>query len=162
MRCHRSILLATAFSVAAVASAAAQTDAEKKAVLAPIDQMFNGMKTRDTLMIRNAFVSDGRLIDIRNRAGQPTVVRGLPAADFARSFAGGPAGQELVERYWDEKILIEDNVASVWVTYDFHVGTRFTHCGIDAFQLARTSDGWKIVQVMDTRRTTNCPTPPKL
>lgn len=134
------------------------SEADRKAVLEPLDLMFDGMKARDTTMIMSAFVPGARLVDIRNRDGQ-TTVRFLPVADFARSLLGAPAG-DLIERYWDTQIDVEDNVASVWVQYDFHIGDRFTHCGIDAFHLAKTHMGWKIVQVMDTRRTTGCSTPP--
>jgi hypothetical protein len=44
--------------------------------------------------------------------------------------------------------------------YDLHVGERFSHCGVDAFDLVKLGGEWKIVSVMDTRRTTDCPQPP--
>ena len=49
--------------------------------------------------------------------------------------------------------------AVVTVDYSFYAGERFSHCGIDAFQLFKSADGWKIFQLTDTRRTTGCPAP---
>jgi hypothetical protein len=43
------------------------------------------------------------------------------------------------------------------VDYSFFAGPRFSHCGIDAFQLFRGPGGWKIFQLTDTRRRTGCP-----
>jgi hypothetical protein len=144
-----------AFVPARQASAQSDADAQvKAAVRVPIDQLFAGMKARDTLMITSAFVPAGRLLDIRTRNGA-TTVDALEPAVFARSLLRAPAG-DLVERIWDVKIDVDDNVANAWAQYDFHIGERFSHCGVDAFQLAKTVDGWKITQIMDTRRTEGC------
>jgi hypothetical protein len=48
----------------------------------------------------------------------------------------------------------------VWTPYAFYYDGNFSHCGVDSFQLARTAEGWKVVQIADTRRTQGCPTPP--
>lgn len=159
----RPFLFAAALVVAAIQPLSAQKSAapsaeDTKAILAPLDQLFAGMKARDTTMIRDAFVPIGRLIQMRDRNGE-TVVQGITPAQFAASLLRAPAG-DLVERYWDAQIQIEDDVANVWVQYDFHLGGKFSHCGIDAVQLAKTHAGWKIVQIMDTSRTTGCTTPP--
>ena len=158
------LLLAVAAPVGAQTTASAPIDkavdkAVEQAIRAPIDMLFNGMKARDTMMVISAFTANGRLVDIRDRNGQTTVGSTAPA-DFARGLLRAPAGQALVERYWDLEIKVEGNVANAWAKYDFHVGDRFTHCGIDAFQLAKTHEGWKIVQIMDTRQQTGCTAPP--
>jgi hypothetical protein len=36
------------------------------------------------------------------------------------------------------------------------VGDRFSHCGVDAFTLAKEDDAWKIVALTDTRRRQGC------
>jgi hypothetical protein len=40
--------------------------------------------------------------------------------------------------------------------YRFYVGERFSHCGVDSFHLVRTADGWRIVDLADTRRREGC------
>ena len=56
---------------------------------------------------------------------------------------------------------IDDNLATVWNQYAFYLGDTLHHCGVDAFQLFRSSDGWKIIQVSDTQRTEGCEGPPE-
>ena len=47
-------------------------------------------------------------------------------------------------------------LASVWVPYEFYLGDKFSHCGVDAFHLARFEDGWKIIGLADTQRREGC------
>ena len=49
--------------------------------------------------------------------------------------------------------------AQVWCDYAFYIGNTFSHCGVDAFQLHKQKDGWKIFHLADTRRTENCTIP---
>ena len=53
-------------------------------------------------------------------------------------------------------VQVDGNLASVWVEYSFYIGPRLSHCGVDAFQLARDASGWKIVAIADTRRRLGC------
>jgi hypothetical protein len=57
---------------------------------------------------------------------------------------------------------VRGTLATVWAEYDFHFGTTFSHCGVDAVQLLRTAAGWKIVSIADTYETEGCArrTPP--
>ena len=36
-------------------------------------------------------------------------------------------------------------------------GEQFSHCGVDAFQLAKYQEGWKVVTLADTRQREGCP-----
>jgi hypothetical protein len=47
-------------------------------------------------------------------------------------------------------------MASVWAPYKFYLGDKFSHCGVDVFQLMKTGDGWKIIYIVDTRRKGDC------
>jgi hypothetical protein len=55
-------------------------------------------------------------------------------------------------------VELDGPLASVWVEYSFYLGNKFLHCGIDAFQIARDGDAWRIVALMDTRRRDAAPT----
>lgn len=62
---------------------------------------------------------------------------------------------------WNEKLLtteikIDGGIAQVWTEYSFFVGNKFSHCGVNAFQLMRENSQWKIIHIMDTRRKENC------
>lgn len=140
------LLSVTAFPVRA--------QADEQAVLATVRQLFTGMRTRDSTAMNQVFVPEARLVATAVRNGQ-TVVSMIPAARFVAQVAAatGPAWNETIQ---DPEIRVDGDLATVWAYYEFHLGDRFSHCGIDAFQLARTAAGWRITQVADTRRTTGC------
>lgn len=61
---------------------------------------------------------------------------------------------------WDEQITSWDiktdlHFAQVWAEYKFIYAKKFSHCGVDAFQLVKENGKWLIIQLTDTRRT-NC------
>lgn len=43
-------------------------------------------------------------------------------------------------------------LATAWTPYAFYLGDTLSHCGTNAFQLAKLKDDWKIIQITDTRR----------
>ena len=51
---------------------------------------------------------------------------------------------------------MDGNLANVWVYYEFYAGDKFSHCGVDNFQLGRTDAGWKIILLADSRRRQGC------
>lgn len=71
-------------------------------------------------------------------------------------FMAGPRPEKIVETYWNPRIVIHDNLATVWLDYNLWIGDKIDHCGKDSFQLARFDSGWKIIAVADTQRTTGC------
>jgi hypothetical protein len=52
---------------------------------------------------------------------------------------------------------VDGPLAMVWTGYAFYAGPRFSHCGVDAIMLGRTTAGWRILSLADTRQRTGCP-----
>ena len=48
------------------------------------------------------------------------------------------------------EVRLHGTVATVWTPYDFWIDGKFSHCGIDAFDLVKTASGWKIAGVVFT------------
>jgi hypothetical protein len=138
---------------AAPTSAASDQDAVRAVVV----RLFDGMRAADSAMVRSVFHPDARLVSTGMRDGQPHVSV-TPADRFVASIAGAPG--RLDEQIYDLEIRVDDNLATAWMFYTFHLGDRFSHCGHNAFQLARTSTGWKVTQIADSRRSEPC-TPPR-
>ncbi|MEP7326517.1 MAG: nuclear transport factor 2 family protein [Gemmatimonadota bacterium] len=132
-------------------SAAQGDEAKKAAVLATVQKLFDGMRARDTVAISQVMDPISRLMTSRTRSGAP-VVEARSTPDFIHDIATAPAGQVLDERMQDPEVRAEDNLATVWTKYRFYVGERFSHCGVDVFQLARTLSGWKIIALAYTIR----------
>jgi len=65
------------------------------------------------------------------------------------------------EDIWDERISnlsikIDGDLAQAWMNYSFYLGDKFSHCGVNAIHLVRKDGEWKIFQIVDTRRKTDC------
>lgn len=65
-----------------------------------------------------------------------------------------------VERYWDERVFINEQMAVFWASYDFWVDGSFTHCGTDVFDLIKVDDQWRLGNMMYTIQRIGCPPSP--
>jgi putative lumazine-binding protein len=130
--------------------------ADSAAVHQVVTHIFNGMRTRDTTLMRAQFHSSATMRSASyNRAAQAMIEQDS-VIDWLRGVAGAPATMVLDERLGPPQIAVDGNLASVWVYYEFWAGDRFSHCGADVFTMGRTAEGWKIVFVADSRRRTGC------
>jgi hypothetical protein len=95
---------------------------------------------KDGDAMRAVLDRDARLVRTETRDGFPRT-RPMSVQDFVTRILEheGPA---LHEKIWDPEVRVADTLATVWVPYAFYVGERFTHCGEDAIQLAKTDLGW--------------------
>lgn len=151
----RSWCLIPALAAGLLAGTACAQSAEEE-VMAVVEQLFDGMRSADTTMMRSTFHPEVRLVTTGEREGQPVATL-VPVERWLE----GVAGAEVVldERLYDVTVQVAGGLASVWAYYTLHAGDRFSHCGYDAFQLVRTTDGWKITQVADTRQREGCDVP---
>jgi hypothetical protein len=138
------------------APAAAQAS-EEKAIIAVVDALFEGMRTKDTAAMRALFVPEARMVGL-SRDGATVTANSIDG--WITSIGRSAAGTELRERTWAHEVRVDGSIAQAWMQYDFHIGERFSHCGVDAFDFVKVGDAWKIVQVMDTRRPSGCTPPP--
>ena len=150
----RSLRVATLLVLIAAPRLRAQ-DADRAAVLATVQKVFDAMRTRDTALLRQAFDSSARLAGVSARGG-PAAVRLTTPTAFGAAIVSAPAGNIWNERIWDPEVRIDGEVAQVWAYYTFHRNTAFSHCGVDAFMLLKVGSEWKITQLADSRRTTGC------
>ena len=128
----------------------AQNTSEKE-IIKPIENLFNAMKSADSLGVKNAFSGSA----IMQTFGKNKEIRTEKVEDFAKQVGASQAG-DLDERFTISKILVDGNMASVWVPYQFYYKDNFSHCGVNSFQLAKINNEWKIQYIIDTRRKDNC------
>jgi hypothetical protein len=126
---------------------------EREAVLAVVQRLWDGMKARDTALVRSVFDSSATLTRIATRNGEARV-QVTPVSGFIEAL--GRATDAWNERMFAPEVRVDGSLATVWTEYDFHLGAQFSHCGVDAFQLLKTSAGWKIVALSDTARREGC------
>lgn len=130
--------------------------ADSAAVHQVIQNIFNGMRTRDTALMRAQFHPSATMRSASYNRTAQAVIEDDGVADWLTGVAGAPATMLLDERLGPPQVAVDGNLASVWVYYEFWAGDRFSHCGADVFTLGRTAEGWKIVFVADSRRRTGC------
>ena len=146
--CTLTLALATAAAAQTGPSpGAAEPDA---AVRATVAQLFDGMRARDTLAVRATLHPEARLMSVVRRGDAHHVETGSLDAFVA---ALGASEIPWDERVDDVDVRVDDGLATAWMAYRFYAGEQFSHCGVNAMQLALTPSGWQIVQIMDTRRT---------
>jgi hypothetical protein len=128
---------------------------QENAVKEVITKLFDGMRSSDAEKLKSVFAPGAILQTIsKNKEGQ-IIVR----SDLVDSFilqVTKPHDQVYDERITFEMIRIDDNLASVWTPYQFYVGDKFSHCGVNSFQLVKQQGQWKIQYLIDTRRRENC------
>ena len=152
----------TAFALAAVLAglpcrAYAQED-EEAAVMAVVEGLFDAMRAGDSTAMRAALHPSATAATASIREGVPTLTRETSLDGFVQA-VGTPHEDVWDERIWDAEVEVDGPLATAWMKYAFYAGETFSHCGVDAFQLFKGQDGWKIFHIADTRRQEGCETP---
>jgi hypothetical protein len=148
-----AILTLVAIPAFLSAQSPAAGDGETPAILAAVQTFFDTMATRDVEGARSVLMPEGRMFSVREQNGQP-VTRASSIQDYLDGLA--KRQQAYRERMWHPEVRVHGPIASVWTPYDFWVDGKFSHCGIDAFELVKTSEGWKISGGIYTVERTGC------
>ena len=117
-----------------------------------VNRFFEGMNKGDTVLLKSACMSNMVLQTCKtDSTGAVKTVKTDSFSEFV-SLIGAPRKNEIEERITFGKVLVEELLASVWAPYTFYLNGDISHTGTNSFQLVRTSDGWKIQYIIDTRR----------
>lgn len=131
------------------------SQSEEAEVKAVIESLFDGMRAKNADQIGAVFSEDAIMQTIEN-SGDRGVVKAGSVADFVKGIGSLPAEAELDERITDYQINIDGPMATAWTPYEFYFNDKFSHCGVNSFQLVKLAEGWKIVYIIDTRRKDGC------
>lgn len=126
---------------------------DREQVIAAVQKLFDAMATHDVKALREVMVLEGRLFSTSD-ARAATAVRSRSLQEFIDEI--GRSTQKLLERMWNPEVRVHGGIATLWANYDFHLDGKFSHCGIDAFDLVKTADGWKITGGSYTIERTGC------
>lgn len=125
-------------------------ESEEAAVLAVVTELWDAMRAGDSTRVRAILHPDARGFTVMMRDGETRFMEGDPD-DFVRAI-GTPHDAVYDERVMNEEVRIDGSLATYWTDYEFWLGDTLSHCGVDAFQLVKTDDGWKLFVLSDTRR----------
>ena len=120
-------------------SALAQSQDERD-VVAVVQKLFDMMAACDAAGARAISMPEGRLYRIA--VGGDAPVRSSTFEEFNSSLA--KCGAKRLERMWEPQVRVHKGIATLWAPYDFWLDGKFSHCGIDSFELVKTPEGWKL------------------
>jgi hypothetical protein len=140
-------------AIATTPLAAAEATDERSAVVAAVESFFHAMAAKDVEAARAVTVPEGRWFAARPVEGR----NAIRSFSNAEDFAAWPTREAwYLERIWDAEVRVHGRLATLWAPYDFFLDGVFHHCGIDAIDLLRDDDGWKVIGGAYTMETEGC------
>lgn len=115
---------------------------EREAVLRTVQAFFDTMTASDVEGARKILQPQGRFHAMSMKDGKPEV-RAFSNEEYFAILQEN-SRQRRQERMWNPDVRINGLIASVTAPYDFWIDDKFSHCGVDAFDLIKTEEGWKI------------------
>jgi len=129
---------------------------EREAVMKTVQAFFDTMTAHDVDGARQILQPQGRFHAMSMKDGKPDVRAFANEEYFAQLQA---SKQRMQERIWNPDVRINGLIASVTAPYDFWIDGKFSHCGVDAFDLIKTEEGWKIAGGVYTVESECAPSP---
>jgi hypothetical protein len=120
-------------------------------VKAVITKMFAAMKGSDAKSLQECF-ADSVIFQTITRTG---AVRNEAIKEFIAQISSLPK-DSADERITFDMVKVDDRLAIAWTPYQFFYAGKFSHCGVNSFQLVRFNGVWKIQYLIDTRRRVGC------
>ncbi len=145
------ILLTATLGISIVANAQTPEDSVK----AIVNQLFTAMKNADATLLKDAFADSAVLQTIRRKLDGTFFVQNEQVSGFVAQI-GMAKKDSLDERITFETVKVDGPLAIAWTPYKFYYAGKFSHCGVNSFQLVRINGRWKIQFLIDTRRRQGC------
>ena len=150
-----AVLIACLPSLVRAQAPTSSTSAEREAVLATVQKFFDTMAAADVEGNRSVLAPEGRFFAWQEgKPGSPATVRASSNEEWLKQLASGK--RKLRERMWNPEVRVHGSIAMVWTPYDFWIDGKFSHCGVDVFNLVRMPDGWKLSGGAYTVERTGC------
>lgn len=137
----RAIAIVSIMLVSTGPALAQSATTERDAVLKTVQTFFDTMTAKDVEGARAILQPQGRFHAIRIRDGKPDV-RAFSNEEYFADLKASK--QQMRERIWEPEVRVSGLIAAVRAPYDFWLDGKFSHCGVDQFDLIKTEDGWKI------------------
>ena len=120
-----------------------QKTSDEDQIKAVILKTFSAMKSVDSVALKSCF-TEKAVLQISQIRPEGNIVREVPIANFVKNVMTRKAG-DMDERVlsWGP-ILVDHEIATAWVPYEFYLNGKFTHKGVDAFILVKVGEEYKI------------------
>jgi hypothetical protein len=120
-----------------------QINKDEDQIKSVILKTFSAMKSVDSVALKSCF-TEKALLHISQVRPEGNIVREVPIANFMQNVMSRKPG-DMDERVlsWGP-ILIDHEIATAWVPYEFYLNGKFSHKGVDAFILVKVGEEYKI------------------
>ena len=142
-------MIMIAASLFGLQSMAQNAEAEVKK---PLEKLFVAMGAGDSASAHVLFHPKARLMSVITNKEGKTRLEDEPISEFMKAIGSKKAEETYDERVSKYEIKIDGEMATAWTPYEFYYNGKFSHCGVNAFQLVKIDGEWKILQITDTRR----------
>jgi hypothetical protein len=132
-------------------------ESENQNVKQTILSFFEAFHQQDTTALKLMAKGNIKMQSISVNKEGKSVLQESKYEDFVRNIASIPKDRTFEEKLLDFTIKVDGEMANVWTPYEFWYNGKFSHCGVNSFQLIREDDDWKIIYLVDTRRREGCP-----
>lgn len=116
-----------------------------------INKLFAAMRNSDANSLKECF-ADSAILQSITANGK---IRNEEVGVFVKQISSLPK-DSADERISFDVVKVDDALALAWTPYQFYYAGKFSHCGVDSFQLVRINGIWKIQYLIDTRRRKGC------
>ncbi len=120
---------------------------DKAEIAKTVESFFAAMRNANASALKNTF-SETIVFQTIDKNGN---VKSEDAQKFAESISKY-SKNDLDEQIKIRKILTDEQLASVWMDYQFVFKGKVSHCGVNSFQLVKQNGVWKVQYIIDTRR----------
>lgn len=141
-----ALLLAFSLPVRAASPEQKALTPEQRAVLAPLQKLFDGIAKHDRALAKAQLLPGGMVTLKRSdrivQMSFDQFVEHIPATGT----------QKLEERIHDPLIRIDDDIAIIWAPYVFLIDGKGDHEGTDSVNLVKKDGRWLIAGIADNGR----------
>lgn len=142
-------------SLSCVLSCYAQEN-EEEAVKQTVIDFFKAFHAKDTVALQAFAYGYVELQSISKDKTGKVQLHDEVYATFVKSIGSIPDNVTFEEKLLSYTIQVDGAMANAWTPYEFYLNGKFSHCGVNSFQLMKTDAGWKIIYLVDTRRKEGC------
>ena len=151
---HKIITILIFFILTTVVNA--QNKPEHIAIKKTIELFFNGLHKGDSTIVSKTLHNTIKMqTTFTNKKGEKKLITDTKEKVLTAIQNKKPEHTYL-EKLLSWNIHVDGNLASVWTPYEFYLNGKFSHCGVNSFQLFNNNGKWEIIYIVDTRRKNNC------
>lgn len=145
------LLLTLFFSVAIFGQESAKDEVKNV-----IETFFKGFHAQDSLLMKSVLAKEVVLQTTGRNPQGKTLFRTEKIEKLVSSITRIPDSVAFEEKLTSWSIQVDRTMANAWVGYEFWLNGKFSHCGINSFQLIDFDGEWKIIYLIDTRGRAGC------